>query len=141
MNINDWDVISSYTRREAVEDGVQVEISSEMSKGAGIKYPVYFTRGVYDKYVVVPKGMDHQDQNGRLWDILFMFVLKARQTPSAELKFKFCCQLPDAGDWTKYEKVCEGNRLLREVTLKGIISPLDIDDPSPAVTILFPDED
>ena len=85
--------------------------------------------------------MPHQNEDGRLWDILFMFSIKARKADSAELMFQFVCQLPDNGDWTRYEKVCEGNRQLREVTLKAVIGPLDIDDPSPAITIMFPDED
>ena len=141
MDLNDWKIIASYTRKEAVADGIQVAIYPEIINEAGIKYPVFFTRGVWDKYVVVPEGMSHQNEEGRLWDILFMFSLQARKTDSAELKFQFCCQLPDNGDWTKYEKVCEGNRQLREVTLKAVIGPLDLDEPSPAITIMFPDED
>jgi len=141
MDLNDWKIIASYTRADAVADGIQVSIPPEISKEAGIKFPVFFTSGVYDKYVKVPKGMDHQDEQGRLWDILFMFAMHARKSSSDELKFQFCCQLPDKGDWTKYEKVCEGNRLMREVTLKAMIGPLDLNSPNPAITILFPDED
>jgi len=141
MDSNDWKIIASYTRAEAIADGFQVPILPEIAKEAGIIFPVFFTLGVYDKYVVVPDGMSHQDENARLWDILFMFAMQARKSNSAELKFQFCCQLPDAGNWTRYEKVCEGNRLLREVTLKALIGPLDLNDPSPAITILFPDED
>jgi len=141
MNLNNWKIILSYTRAEAIADGFQVAIPPEITKEAGIIFPVFFTRGVYDKYVKVPKGMNHQDEQGRLWDILFMFALQARKTDSEELNFQFCCQLPNAGDWTKYEKVCEGNRLLRDVTLRAVIGPLDLDDPNPAITIMFPDED
>ena len=141
MDLNDLKIIASYTRAEAIASGYQVTILPEIAKDDEIVFPVFFTRGVYKKYVVVPEGMAHQDENGRLWDILFMFALHARKTDSPELKFMFCCQLPDAGNWTKYEKICEGNRLLREVTLKAVIGPLDLDDPSPAITILFPDED
>jgi hypothetical protein len=141
MDLNDWNIIASYTRAEAIADGIQVPIPTEIAKEAGIIFPVFFTSGVYDKYVKVPKGMNHQDEQGRLWDILYMFALQARISSSNELKFQFCCQLLDKGDWTKYEKVCEGNRLLREVTLKALIGPLDLNSPNPAITILFPDED
>lgn len=141
MDLNDWKIIASYTRAEAVTDGIQVPIYPGITKEAGIKYPVFFTRGVWDKYVVVPEGMTHQNEDGRLWDVLFMFSLSARISNSAELKFQFCCQLPDDGNWTGYEKVCEGNRNLREITLRAVIGPLDLDDPSPAITIMFPDED
>jgi hypothetical protein len=70
-----------------------------------------------------------------------MFALQTLKTPYPELKFQFCCQLPNEGNWTKYEKVCEVNRLVREVILKAVIGPLDMDDPSPAITLMFPDED
>ena len=141
MNITGWEIISTYTRAEAVKDGVQVAIPQELSREAGIKYPVFITQKVYNKYVPVPKTMPYESSEGRLWDILFMFFWKARLTDSDELQFQFCCQLPDAGDWNKFEKVCEGNRQRREVTLKAIVSPMDLDDPAPAITILFPDED
>ena len=141
MDLDDWKIIASYTRAEAIEDGIQVAIPTKITKEAGIIFPVFFTRGVYDKYVKVPKGMNHQDEQGRLWDILYMFALQARKTATDELKFQFCCQLLDKGDWTKYEKVCDGNRLLREVTLKALIGPIDLNSPNPAITILFPDED
>jgi len=141
MDLNDWKIIASYTRAEAVADGIQILIDPAITKEAGIKYPVFFTRGVWDKYVVVPKGLSHQNEEGRLWDMLFMFSMQARKSNSAEIKFQFCCQLLDNGDWTEYESVCEGNSLLREVTLRAVIGPLDLDDPSPAITILFPDED
>jgi hypothetical protein len=141
MNVADWKIISTYTRAEAMEDGVQIAIPEEASKEAGIKFPVFFTQRVYDKYVRVPKGMDHQDENGRLWDILYMFALQARKASSSVLIFEFVCQLPDDGNWTKYESICEGNQLFRLVTLRAEIGPLDIDDPNPSITIMLPDED
>ena len=141
MDLDDFKVIASYTRAEAIADGYQVPVPNGITKEAGIKYPVFFTRGVWDKYVVVPPGMPHQDEDGRLWDILFMFSTEARKTPGAELMFQFYCQLNCAAPWTKYEKKCNESRILREITLKAVIGPLDIDDPSPAITVLFPDED
>ena len=141
MDLQDWKIISTYTRADAVRDGVQVAIPQELSREAGIKYPVFITEKVYNKYVSVPKAIPNTSAEGRLWDILFMFFWSARQTDSDELQFQFVVQLTDSGDWNKFEKVCEGNRELREVTLKAICGPIDIDDPQPAITILFPDED
>jgi len=141
MDLQDWKIIASYSRADALNDGVQVAIPREITKEAGIKYPVYFTQRVYSKYVSVPKGMDYETEDCRLWDILYMFSLKARNSDSALLLFDFVCHLPDKDDWTLFEKVCEKSRLLREVTLKAEIGPHDIDDPSPAITILLPDED
>jgi hypothetical protein len=141
MDTQDWNIISTYTRAEAVRDGVQVAIPQELSREAGIKYPVFITQTVYNKYIPIPEAMQYESSEGRLWDILFMFFWNARLTDSDELQFQFVVQLPDLGDWNKFEKVCEGNRQLREVTLKAVVGPMDLDDPQPAITILFPDED
>lgn len=141
MELQDWKIIASYTRADAVNDGVQVAIPREITREAGIKFPVYMTQRVYSKYVLVPKGMDYQNEDGRLWDILYMFAMSARKSNSSVLMFEFVCHLPDNEDWTIYERICEGNHLLRLVTLKAVIGPLDIDDSNPAITILLLDED
>jgi hypothetical protein len=41
-----WEVISSYSRRDALEDGVLVDVS-EFAKEAGFKWPLAVTRGVW----------------------------------------------------------------------------------------------
>ena len=38
MDLNDWKIIASYTRMEAVADGIQVPISPDIVKEAGIKF-------------------------------------------------------------------------------------------------------
>jgi len=141
MNMMNWKVVSTYTRAEAVADGIQVAISPVITKEAGIKFPVFITQKVYNKYVHVPQGMDYLDEEGRLWDLLYMFALQARKSTSSVIAFEFVCNLPDIGDWSIYERICEGNRLLRLVTLKAEIGPMDINDPSPAITIMVIDED
>ena len=47
------DVIYSYTRAQAVADGVQVEVT-KTAQEAGIKFPMFLTRAVFDNYVAVP---------------------------------------------------------------------------------------
>src|SRR5580765_4522836 len=70
-------VIYSYTRSQAIADGFQVEVS-KVAREAGITYPVFLTRAVYDNYVTVPPALkngkcdSHQDAAGRLWDIVWM---------------------------------------------------------------------
>ena len=134
-------VIFTYTTKEAVADGTLVRVSDYMSKECGIKYPVYLTRAVWDKYVKVPAGMEfEQDLSGRLWDILWMFRIAAKSCPGALLLFKLNCRLPDKGNWEKNERI-DGERLTRTVTLKAFITAQDFDDPSPAIFIMKPDED
>ena len=65
-------VIFAYTRAQAIEDGVLVDVS-EMASEAGLKHPTALTAAVWAEYVQVPKGVKCQDEQGRLWDILNMF--------------------------------------------------------------------
>jgi len=69
------EVIYSYTREQAIEDGVLVDISdSELTKNAGFKVPVCLTSNVH-ALCEVPKGLEGgQDYKGRLWDVLWMAV-------------------------------------------------------------------
>jgi hypothetical protein len=121
-----WDgaeVISIYTRKQAIEDGVLVDVSS-LAREAGIKCPVALTRTVWDQYVEVPAGVQGQDLNGRLWDILFMFRFHAKRGGS-DLLFKL--------------SVRNDNRAPKPVTLKAVCGPGD--DLEPVITILNPEED
>ena len=139
-DIND-EIIFTYTTKESVADGTLVRVTDYMSKECGIKYPVYLTRAVWDKYVKVPAGMEfEQDMSGRLWDILWMFRNAAVRNPEALLMFKLNCRLPDAGNWEKNEKR-DRDRMTSTVTLKAFITAQDFDDPSPAIFIMKPNED
>ena len=57
-DFSDWEVIDTYSTKQAVEDGFLVRVDQKISKEAGIKYPVYLTRAVWDKYVEVPEGFE-----------------------------------------------------------------------------------
>jgi hypothetical protein len=139
--MNDMELIYSYTTKQAVEDGLLVLIPAATSKEAGITFPVYLSKAVWDKYVEVPASMEgEQDVSGRLWDILWMFRMAARKVSGSYLEFEFICRLADIGDWESNEKMFE-NRLQRIVRLKSICQAQDVDDPSPAIFILKPDED
>ena len=71
-DFDDMKIISTYTTKEAVADGYLVRVADGESKEAGIKFPVYLTRAVWDKYVEVPKGMEsEQNLSGRCCGSLF----------------------------------------------------------------------
>jgi hypothetical protein len=65
------DVISRYTREQAIEDGVLMDVS-EAAREAGFRIPVALTRAAWAEYVEVPEGVIAQDEAGRLWDVLWM---------------------------------------------------------------------
>ena len=62
-------VIYAYTRKQAIADGVQVDVSST-AKEAGIRFPVFITRTAFDSYVTVPPNVTGQDEAGRIWDVI-----------------------------------------------------------------------
>lgn len=66
----DAEIISIYTRAQALEDGVLVDIT-ELAREAGFKFPVAVTQGVWG--VLNPTrelAAEGQSWNGRAWDML-----------------------------------------------------------------------
>lgn len=81
------EVISSYSRAQAIEDGVLVDVS-ETSREAGIKFPVAITRGVFDECVALPEGYHGlQDERGRLWDVISMLRFALRRASGDRLHY------------------------------------------------------
>jgi hypothetical protein len=121
------EVIYSYTRKQAIADGVQVEVS-QTAREAGIRFPVYLTRAVYDAYVTVPEGVTCQDEAGRLWDVVWMLRHAIGQSNGGN-------HLPFA------LYVRNDNHRAKLVKLVAECGPLDMDDPQPAITVMLPGED
>lgn len=80
------DIIYSYTRKQALEDGVLIDVS-ETAKEAGFKVPVAVTNGLYFEYIEPSEKMKQQGQSatGRLWDVLFTLHLKILNCPKANM--------------------------------------------------------
>jgi hypothetical protein len=125
MVFKDEDVIFAYTRKQAIADGVLVDVT-DMAKEAGFRIPVAMTSTVYVRYVEVPKDAHGQDIKGRLWDILHMlkYVIKSQASNRNELRFQVIVNNGQGG---------------RKVTLKSVCGPGD--EGEPCITIMLPDED
>jgi hypothetical protein len=121
-------VIYTYSRVQAVAEGVQVEVS-KVAKEAGIRFPVFLTRAVYDSFVVVPPGVTGQDEAGRLWDIVWLLRFAIRKAQPGQARLPFALY------------VRNDNKAPRLIKLVAMCGALDIDDPQPAITIMLPDED
>jgi hypothetical protein len=65
------DLIHSYSRARAIEDGVLIDVSA-VAREAGIRFPLALTAAVWAKCVAVLPGVVCQDEAGRLWDVLFL---------------------------------------------------------------------
>ena len=117
-------VIYSYTRSQAVADGLQVEVS-KVAEEAGIRFPVFLTRAVYDSVVTVPPGVTGQDEAGRLWDVVWMLRFAIRKALPGQARLPFALY------------VRNDNKAPRLIKLVAICGALDIDDPRPAITIMM----
>ncbi len=119
-------VISSYSRADAIDDGVLIDVSETASE-AGIVFPVAVTSAVWAKYVEVPDGVQCQDEAGRLWDILWMFCCRAKLEGGSFISFNL------------HVRNDNRNRTPPLVQLKAMCGPGD--DAEPVITIMLPEED
>ena len=122
--------IYSYTRKQALEDGTLIDVTNTAME-AGIKYPVAVTVELYHGYIEpTEKEQEHaQDCDGRLWDVLSMFVFNARLTdgPLLHYKVSFVKEQPDGELRNETQKI------------KAVIGPGD--DADPVITLMMPHED
>ncbi len=124
---DDAELISVYTRAQALEDGFLIDVS-ETAHEAGFRIPVAVTKAVWDG-IVVPDDRARpygQCEEGRLWDVLSIAVFTARRNRSRN---HFLFDL----------SVIMKERQHRTVTLKSVVHAGDHDEP--VVTIMTPDED
>lgn len=121
------DVIYSYTRRQAIEDGVLVEVSREVAGQAGFKCSMALTSAVFQGCVEWPKCEPGQDELGRLWDVLWMARCAAARAPdSSQTPFQIL-------------RVERGSEAPTRIDLRLVIGPGD--DGEAVATIMEAGED
>ena len=120
------DVISSYSRAQALEDGELVD-ASELAREAGVRYPVALTRAAWTHCVALSPAAERagNDETGRLWDVLWMMANALRRRPQGtEVLFELLC-------------VTTHVRASR-VRLRAVVGPGD--DAEPVLTVMLPEE-
>jgi len=125
----DAPVIFSYTRAQAIEDGVLVDLSA-WAQETGFKVPVACTSTVWQGYVVPPPGTEAlgQSERGRGHDLLWMLYVAIKVSKDARR------------DQISYRVLfLRAPSKTEEITLKAHFGPGD--DGEPVVTIMQPDED
>lgn len=127
---DDLPVIFSYTRAQAIEDGVLVALT-EWARETGFKYPVACTSEVWHRYIMPPEGTRElgQSERGRAHDLLrtlFLCIQGSRTTADKDLLL-FEVLFLQAPSRTE------------TVSLKTLCGPGD--DGEPVITILLPHED
>ena len=122
------EVISQYTRRQAMDDGVLVEMPPEMCRELGFRVPVAATAAVWAKCCALTPAAERacNDIEGRTWDVLYM------------LKHAIRCNKDT--DTIRYELRCVVDRITpSRVWLKALCHGGD--NAEPVITIMLPDED
>lgn len=126
------DMVSSYSRAQALEDGVLVDVTN-VAREAGFRVPVALSAAVWADCVAWSDDDNRrkracQDEQGRLWDVLWMAKLAARRNSAARLAYEVL-RVPREG---------KGLRP-RPVRLTMQIGPGDT--PEPVITITAENED
>lgn len=129
-------VVSTYTRAQALSDGVLID-AGPMAREVGFRCPVALTGAAWQDCVAWTETENEsqtlQDQNGRLWDVLYMATFgirhhRARGKLGNELLFKL-------------HRVPRDGRSREPVLtkLKLVMGPGDAGEP--VITIMLPHED
>lgn len=134
--------IYTYSRTDAINDGILVDVSDNPESGRLFKWPVAMTRTVWDRYVEVPESLKGlQDEAARLWDLLWMLHIEARINGGQEvIAYRVIVEFPPNAEWQDNEKLSpDFPDTHREVGLKAVISGGD--NGEPCITIMLPGED
>ena len=121
------EVIDQYTRAQAIEDGVLVDVTN-VAKDAGFVFPVAVTSRVFHEIIVPPEeAASFQDDVGRLWDMLSILKLEVKRSKPGQSRIDFFFLVQN-----KPEK-------LKRQYLKAICGPGD--NAEPVITVMLPEED
>ena len=125
------DMIFSYSRAQAIEDGVLVDVSN-VAKKSGFKISVAVTSAVWDKYIEWTdedsSKQTSQDQIGRLHDVLTMLHFACRRSVDSCVLFRLSV-IPRDGR----------SKSIKTINLKSTIGGGD--EGEPVITVMLPNED
>ena len=129
MSPNPFEIISQYTRADALEDGELVDAST-LAREYGFRFPVALTRAAWNDAVAWDRSNGaHQDETGRLWDVLSVLRFRIRETGSTDgIRFAVL-RMPNA----------PGSRRPSHCQLVAVCGPGDMGEP--VITIMLPGED
>lgn len=123
-------VIFAYSRKQAINDGVLIEIPYNMRREAGVTVHCAMTAELYAEMCVTAQDRSlGQSFEGRLWDMLS--------------NFRFACKLSGAGLTSEmtFSLIIASSapKRKRVVLVKTVISGGD--DSEPVITFMLPDQD
>lgn len=128
---DDFELIHSHSRAQMFEDGDLVDVSATAKEL--FKFPCAMTRAAFETAVAWTDEENRQkgtlqDQEGRLWDVLYMASIAGKKTNASEILYTVLV-VPREGKGTRPQPL----------QLKAVVGPGDTLDP--VITIMLPDED
>jgi len=125
-----WDVVSAYSRAQAIEDGVLVDVtewgSADKGFHGGFRIPVAMTAALWASVDGIPeRARGIEDVRGRAHDVLWMASLAIRSAPPGADRVRFSVLM----------SVKAGRRVLR---LLAVIGPGDAGEP--VLTLGYPED-
>ncbi len=123
----DFQIVHTYTRAQAISDGVLIDLSSSFPNETRIyRWNVACTDSVWTLIECAAES-SNEDVAVIVWDVCYMSHLAInamKDAGRAELYFKVCLPLGTP-----------------EKKLKMVSGPVGFDDPTPCLTIMLPTED
>jgi len=110
MNDN---IIFSFTWDDAIKDGTFIRVDDKIRTEAGIKYPTAITSNLYNTYI------KSGDEQGRLWDLLWMFRFGKMDGNEVEFQVQF------------------GKKVVRII---GVCEGRSPENPEPIITFMLPED-
>lgn len=131
MESRDFTVIHTYTRSQAIEDGVLIDITST-ARESGIRYPTVVTENLYRTYIEPPPNTVDlgQSEEGRLWDVLSVMRAYASRSQGDRISFPVDFVVGRTSD---------GAPVVRAATILAMVHPGDAGEP--VVTIMLPGDE
>lgn len=123
-----FEIISTYTRQQAIDDGILINLSISFPQESRMfKWPVACTSAVWE-LIESAAQKDEVEVAVYVWDVCWMAyrTITAARKESDCLFFKVLLPLRDKS---------------KPKNLKLMCGPAGPDDPSPALTIMLPEED
>ncbi len=127
----DFDNVSTYTRKQAIKDGVLIDIT-DTAKEIGFISSVAVTSTVWHGYIVPAKELEYfgQSVKGRVWDVISRLYFQIQCSEATDvIYFKTVFMMPEERQIYKHENV----------ELKAVVSAGD--NGEPVLTIMLPEED
>ncbi|CAA9301604.1 MAG: hypothetical protein AVDCRST_MAG93-4643 [uncultured Chloroflexia bacterium] len=131
---DDAEIISRYTRAQAIEDGVLSDVS-KIAREAGIIHPVALTTNIrIDLDDIPPTRSGIESYQGRMWDLLNIARWYMRSAPDGKDTIYAKMIL------TRLEQHVSGRNVFKKTYIFKIhVGPGDT--PAPVITIMRKDED